>query len=258
MAISTRSYARSYSNSSSIPPGVKWLLIVNTAIFVIYFFAERTVVGELMTRAFALIPQSVVGSFFIWQLATYMFLHGGIGHILFNMLALWFFGAPIERIWGTRRFMQFYFFCGIGAGLCVVFANYLFGNPAIPTIGCSGAIYGILMVCAVLFPDQPVLVAFLFPIKMKYFVAIFGAIAFLNTFKSINSGVSDVAHLGGLIFGYLFLKVPAVRGFSPFDSVNDMYRNWKIQRAKKKFQVYLRKHGTGTKRSDRDDDRYIN
>ncbi|MEO8028869.1 MAG: rhomboid family intramembrane serine protease, partial [Bryobacteraceae bacterium] len=229
----------------------------NIAIFVVYFFTERTEFGEAMTAWFGLIPQRVVGSFYFWQLATYLFLHGGIGHILFNMLALWFFGADLERTWGTDRFLQFYFFCGIGAGLCVVVGNYLFGNPAIPTIGCSGAIYGILMACAILFPDRLVLIAFLFPIKMKWFVAIFGAIAFLNTFKSINSGVSDVAHLGGLVFGYIFLQMPAVRGFHPVDGLNAWYRNWKIQRAKKKFQVYLRKNRSDSP-TGRDDDRWVN
>jgi len=254
MGISSRSYVRSYSNSNSIPPGVKWLLISNIAVFLVYFLAERTAFGEFMTTAFALTPSRVVGEFFIWQFVTYMFLHGGIGHILFNMLALWMFGSDIERTWGTERFLQFYFFCGIGAGLCVVVGNYALGNPAIPTIGCSGAIYGILMACAVLFPDRLVLIAFLFPIKMKYFVAIFGAIAFIQTFKSSNSGVSDVAHLGGLIFGYLFLKMPVVRGFNLKNSWNDRYRQWKIQRAKKKFQVYLRKQGA----APRDDDKWVN
>jgi len=164
------------------------------------------------------------------------------------------FGSDIERSWGTDRFLQFYFFCGIGAGLCVVAGNYALGNPAIPTIGCSGAIYGILMACAVLFPDRLELIAFLFPIKMKYFVAIFGAIAFIQTFKSSNSGVSDVAHLGGLIFGYIFLKLPVVRGFNVMDSMSERYRLWKIQRAKKKFQVYLRKQGS----APRDDDKWVN
>ncbi len=252
MAISSRSYVRSYSNSGSIPPGVKWLLISNIGIFLVYFLAERSAFGEFLTTAFALTPARAVGDLFLWQLVTYMFLHGGIGHILFNMLALWMFGSDIERTWGTDRFLQFYFFSGIGAGLCVIAANYAFGTPGTNTIGCSGAIYGILMACAILFPDRMVLIAFLFPIKMKYFVAIFGAIAFIQTFKP-SSGVSDVAHLGGLIFGYLFMRLPVIRGFHPKAMFDAWYRDYKLQRAKRKFQVYLRNKGT-----TRDDDKYIN
>ena len=125
---------------------------------------------------------AVVKDFFVWQLATYLFLHGGFGHIIWNMLALWMFGADLEQIWGTRRFLQFYFFCGIGAGICVVLVNYVlpWGNPAIPTIGSSGAIFGILLAYAMLFPDRDILFGFLFPIKVKYFVMIIGAIAFLS------------------------------------------------------------------------------
>jgi membrane associated rhomboid family serine protease len=191
----------------------------------------------------------VVHLFFVWQLVTYMFIHAGIGHILFNMLALWMFGTEFERLWGTRRFLRFYFFCGIGAGICVVVANYMFGTVAsrsTPTVGSSGAIYGLLLASAILWPDRQILMSFLFPIKMKYFVMIIGAIAFLNSFNT-SSPVSDLAHLGGMLFGYLFLKVPSVKGFDPMRSLSDSYQAWRIARAKKKFQVYMRKQG-----SDRD------
>ena len=230
--------------SGGLPRGIKWLLIVNVAIFLLSYFTRGTRVEDFLSY-FALVPAAVVRFFFIWQLVTYMFLHGGIGHILFNMLALWMFGTEIERTWGTRRFLRFYFFCGAGAGLCVVLGNYLFGNPNVATIGASGAIYGILLVSAVLWPDRIILFSFLFPIKMKYFVMIIGAIAFLSSFD-MNSGVSNVAHLGGMAFGYLFLKIPRTRGFDPWDYLQDRYKAWKLARAKKKFQVYLRK-----KQSDR-------
>ena len=248
MAIGTRSYARSYIGSGGIPPGVRALLIANTAVFLLRFFLGR-MLGEVFDYL-VLIPAAVVKFFFVWQLGTYMFLHSGIMHILFNMLALWWFGTELERVWGTRRFLQFYFFCGIGAGICVVIANYMFGNPAVATVGASGAIYGVLLASAVLWPDREMLFYFLFPIKMKYFVMLIGAIAFLNSFNPA-SPVSDVAHLGGMIFGYAFLKMPAVRGWNPLDAVNEAYRQWKLARAKKKFQVYMRKQ-----KSDRD--RYVN
>ncbi len=244
MAFSTRSYARPYIGLPGLPRGIKWLLIVNTAVFLLQWLAQGTSFARVFSP-FALYPVQVVTRFYIWQLVTYMFLHGGIWHILFNMLALWMFGSEIEQTWGTRRFMRMYFFCGAGAGICVVILDYIFGDPASGTIGASGAIYGILLISAVLWPDRVILFSFLFPIKMKYFVMIIGAIAFLNS-RTVNSGVSEVAHLGGMAFGYLFLKLPKTRGFDPFGSLNDSYKAWKLARAKKKFQVYLKKQ-----RSDR-------
>jgi membrane associated rhomboid family serine protease len=240
MAYSTRSYARGFLPSHGLPPGVKWLLISNVAVYLLQFFLGLSGGGAIFSYL-ALRPVDVT-HLFVWQLVTYMFLHGGIFHILFNMLTLWMFGVELERLWGTRRFLNFYFFCGIGAGLCVVLAEYMFGNPRSATIGSSGAIYGLLMASAVLWPDRIILFSFLFPIKMKYFVMIIGAIAFLGAFTPGN-GVSDVAHLSGLGFGYLYLKTRRVKGFDALGMGQDWYKAWKLARAKKKFQVYLRKQG---------------
>jgi membrane associated rhomboid family serine protease len=186
----------------------------------------------------------------VWQLVTYLFLHdlGSIWHILFNMLTLWMFGAPIEETWGTRRFLQYYFVCGIGAGVCVVLANIAFGNPYQPTIGASGAIYGLLLAFGMLFPNQTVLMSFLFPIKAKYMVMIFGAIAFMSSFQT-GSTVSNLAHLGGMVFGFAYMKTQfgsRVGGSFDFD-FQRRWKEYKLQRARKKFKVYLKKHG-----SDRD------
>jgi membrane associated rhomboid family serine protease len=220
-------------------------LISNVAIFLIGFFAQLVQLDQPL-RYLPLVPVSVVKDFFVWQLATYMFLHAGFGHIIWNMLALWMFGADLEQTWGTRRFLQFYFFCGIGAGICVVVLNYLlpWGNPMRPTVGSSGAIFGILMACAMLFPDRPILFGFIFPMQMKWFVLIIGAIAFLSSFQA-NSGVSAFAHLGGLLFGYFFLKTPNLQ-FDLAGPIRRQYRDYKLRRARKKFQVYLRKQGPGS------------
>lgn len=246
MSFRSRTRATGTFYVPGFPKGVKWLLISNVAIFLIGFFAGLLRLDRPL-GLLALIPVEVVKNFFIWQLVTYLFLHGSIGHILWNMLALWMFGADIEGVWGTRRFLQFYFFCGIGAGICVVLANFLlpWGNPVVPTIGSSGAIYGILMAYAMLYPDRTILFGFLIPIKVKYFVLIIGAIAFLSSFQA-NSGVSEFAHLGGLLFGYLFMKAPRMQ-FDPALSMRRQFREWQLRRARRKFQVYLRKQG-----SDRD------
>jgi membrane associated rhomboid family serine protease len=244
---------RTRSRSSGIsfyvpgfPPGVKWLLIANVAVFILWFFTGLEL-RELWGRL-ALVPTLVVNHFMFWQLATYMFLHGGFGHILWNMLALWMFGADLEQSWGTKRFLQFYFFSGIGAGICVVIANYIAGTPDTATIGASGAIFGILLAYAMMYPNRTILFGFLIPIQVKWFVLIIGVISFLSAFGSVNSRVSEFAHLGGLLFAYIFLKLPRRRQrLDLAGSLNQRYRRWKVQRAKRKFQVYLKKHG-----SDRD------
>jgi len=223
------------------PTGVKWLLIVNTAIFVLEYISPtvHSLLGPL-----ALVPDLVFYRFpwYVWQLFTYMFLHGGIGHLLFNMLALWMFGLPLEQTWGTRRFLKYYFICGIGAGICDVLVNVALGRHT-STIGASGGIYGLLLAFGVLFPDTTLLMNFLFPIKAKYLVMIYAAIALLSALGSGNSGVSNVAHLGGMLFGLMYLRVPipGIR-FLRLPEASGWYRQWKMQRAKKKFQVYMRKH----------------
>ena len=248
MALSTRSYARPYLPGGGLPPGVKNLIIANSAIFLLMWLVAP--IGQVFMTWFALVPTDVVTRFSVWQLGTYLFLHGGFFHILFNMLALWFFGKDLEDIWGTRRFLQFYFFCGIGAGLFAVIANYLFGDPRIPTIGASGAIYGILLVCAVMWPDR-IIIFYIFPIKLKYFVMILGAIAFFSL-RDLNSGVSDIAHLSGMLFGYVFLKSPKIGKFDVVGPARQSYKAWKLARAKRKFQVYLKKQQGG------DQDRWVN
>jgi len=230
----------------SFPTGVKWLVISNVAVYLVYFF------GSLINRApifssLELTPALAIRGE-IWQLVTYLFLHslGSVWHIVFNMLALWMFGAPIEETWGTRRFLQYYFLCGIGAGVCVVLANLAFGDPYQPTIGASGAIYGLLLAFGMLFPNQTVLLSFLFPIKAKYMVMIFGAIAFLSSFNT-SSPVSNLAHLGGMIFGFLYIKTQfSVRRRSTerFE-LRQWWKEYKLARARKKFTVYLKKHGSG-------------
>lgn len=235
-------YTRS-SYFGYLTPGVKWLLISNTAMFLLDWVNERSG-GALFGNALLLLslaPRAVVYHLAIWQLVTYMFLHGGIGHILFNMLALWMFGSPLEQDWGTRRFLKYYFLCGVGAGLCDVAVNAAIGQWGTRTIGASGAIYGLLLAFGVLYPNQTILMNFLFPIKAKYLVMIYAAIALLGAFGT-NSGVSNVAHLGGMLFGYAYLKT-RWRPSLGLAEARSAYQQWKLQRAKRKFQVYMRKHG---------------
>jgi len=224
------------------PPGIKWLIISNTAIFIVYFLGGASLQSHIIPL-FALYAEGAVRTLFVWQIFTYMFLHGGIMHLLFNMLTLWMFGMQIEQDWGTRQFLKYYFLCGMAAGVCVLVVNMLMGMWQVPTIGASGAIFGVLLAFGVLYPDQKVLVGFLFPLKAKYMVMIYAAIELLITMSSINSGVSTIAHLGGMAFGYVYLKARWKRVRLP--DWRGAYRQWRLQRAKKKFQVYMRKHGNG-------------
>jgi membrane associated rhomboid family serine protease len=234
-----RSRYRSSFIHDYFPPGLKWLLISNTVVFLVYFLGRGTVSG-IMTTLLSLYAAGVLRGLYVWQLFTYMFLHGGITHLLFNMLTLWFFGTQLERDWGTRRFLKYYFLCGIAAGVCVLLVNIAVGDWGTPTIGASGAIFGVLVAFGVLYPNQTVLMNFLFPIKAKYMVMIYAAIELLLTFGP-NTGVSTIAHLGGMAFGYVYLKGRLPRVKMP--DVLGFYRQWKLQRAKKKFQVYMKKHG---------------
>lgn len=248
MAFSDRSYNRNYSSSPSIPLGVRWLLIITVGIWIIDRISAEGRLGPVFQFNFALVPASVVGTFAFWQLGTYMFVHSlsNVTHILFNMLTLWWFGQSIEIAWGTRRFVSFYLICGVGAGVCVVVINLLFGNPTIPTIGASGAIYGVMLAFAVLYPDATILAFFVFPMKAKHFVGLMIALEFFLGFYSGNSQVSNTAHLGGLLTAFLYLRTQKAFRGDPLFALSDRYRAWKIERNKKKFQVYMRKH------SDRD------
>lgn len=242
-------YRRSISfGGISLPAGVKWLLIVNVAVYLIYFLTADRMSG--FWGLFELVPYMALRGA-VWQLVTWMFLHDphGLTHILFNMLALWMFGTPVEQTWGTRRFLQYYFLCGVGSGVCVVLVSALAGNSLQATIGASGAIYGLLLAYGMLFPDQEILFMFLFPIKARYAVMIYGAIAFIGSL-SVGGTVSNLAHLGGMIFGYLYIRSQFARrrvtsrsGFS-FD-LGRAWKEYRLQRNKKKFQVYMKKHGNG-------------
>ncbi len=255
MSYSSRSPVNRNIPSSRFPVGLKWLLISNIGIFVISFFLQPTDFGSFFSN-FWLVPAQVVSTFAVWQLVTYMFMHsyGNLGHILWNMLALWMFGVELERLWGTARFLRYYFACGIGAGICVVISAYAFSDPNIPTLGSSGAVYGILLAYALLFPDRIMLFGFLIPIKVKYFVMIIGAITFMQSYLvtvgGARSSVAVVAHLGGLVVGYLMLRGPRLKR-AVEQPVLDAYKDWKLRRAKKKFEVYLRK-------KDSDHDRWVN
>jgi membrane associated rhomboid family serine protease len=181
----------------------------------------------------------VTTRFFVWQLVTYMFLHGGVLHILFNMLGLWMFGTDLERTWGTRFFVKYYFVTGAGAGLLtVIFAQLPLDISRSLNldliIGASGALYGLLLAYGLYFPERPIAMFLVFFVPAKYAVMILGAMAFYFSMEG-GSGVANATHLGGLVVGYVYLKGARIH---PLSEIKYRYTKWKINRARKKFDVY--------------------
>lgn len=244
MALTSRPYANRYVPSSRFPAGTKWLLIITSSLSILYLIL-RTLQASAFLEYFFLIPARVVHSFAIWQVVSYLFLHGDIWNLIWNMLALWMFGAELERTWGTPRFVRFYFLCGIIGGVTVVVASLFLGGMNGVTLGASSAILGLLVGYGVVFPDRSILFGFLIPMKSKYFVMIIAGVVIFQSFTTVASGrpasVAVLADIGGLAAGYFLL-----RGKRLYAQTNllaeDSYKDWKLRRAKKKFEVYLRKN----------------
>ncbi|HUX08452.1 MAG TPA: rhomboid family intramembrane serine protease [Acidobacteriota bacterium] len=194
-----------------LTPVVKALLIANAAIYL--FTVIPVMIGsqggtEVVANIvyyLGMTPAVFWGDLTLWMPITYMFLHSLASpmHVLFNMLALWMFGGDVEKVFGARQFAVYYLFCGIGAGLLVAMLQPGLG---IPTIGASGAIYGIIIAFGLFFPERVILMGLLFPIKAKYFVMIIGAIVFFSSLGGPGGEISHVAHLGGFVFGFFYIK----------------------------------------------------
>ncbi|MGH9386179.1 MAG: rhomboid family intramembrane serine protease [Vicinamibacterales bacterium] len=217
-------------------PAVKMLIGINVAMFVL------NIIVPDMTLRLGLVPGVVLRDLALWQPVTYMFLHdtGGLGHLLINMIALWMFGTDLERTWGTRFFVKYYFVCGVGAAVTTMMLSILPISIAdsmyyTVTVGASGAIYGLLLAYGLYFPNRPIFLYFIFPIPAKYFVMIVGAIAFLSSLGGPGGGVAHSAHLGGLVVGYLYLKGLRAR---PFDGLKYWWLRWRMSRARNRFDVY--------------------
>ncbi len=231
---------------SFITPAVKLLVLVSAGVFLVQTLVSLLLGGTAAYRLvqwLGLIPSGVTHGLRVWQPFTYMFLHGGLGHLLINMLMLWMFGRELELVWGKKRFLNYFFLCGVGAGLINVLVKTIpvfFGHAPwdVPTIGASGAIFGILIANAVLFPDRKIwLIPLPVTIPMRPYVAVMAAIEFFGTLGSGGDGVSHICHLGGMLVGWIYLR----RG-SFLYRVRNGISDWKIQRTRKRFEVYMRDH----------------
>jgi membrane associated rhomboid family serine protease len=220
-------YRNTLGLAGRITPGIKGLIIANVSVFALQTAARLMGKGDIAT-IFGLHPAVAFGDLWLWQLVTYMFLHSpnGLTHILFNMLFLWMFGTEVERAWGTRAFLRYYFVCGIGGALTT---SLLFWNST--TIGASGAVFGVMLAYGMMFPNRQILFWFLFPMRAISFVLLCIGIE-LFSLLSIEDGVAHIAHLGGMFFGYLYMK----RAWQVGPFLSDL--RWRFRR--RRFKVVNR------------------
>ena len=230
-------------------PAVKTLIIANVVVYVLQYID----LVKDFTEWFTLVPSLVLPwNFQIWRVASYMFLHAGFGHLFWNMFGLFVFGCAIERTWGSRSFYRYYFLCGLG-GAAFAFLSYPLWNASI--LGASGALYGVLIAFGYLFPRQQVLLFFAIPMEARFFVAMFGIMAFASSVTG-QQGVAHIVHLGGFATGYLLLRWVGVAGRGRRRSLGglraelggswrDAYRRWRMKRLRKKFEDYYEKRSGG-------------
>ncbi len=228
----------------SFPPVIKNLLIINGVVFFIQLLMENFTFGGypawyLLNKWFALNPISGVNAagesfnFQVWQLITYQFMHGGFSHILFNMFALWMFGSSIEDVFGSKKFLIFYLLAGVSAGLLHLFVSPMLGSSPAVTIGASGAVYGVLIAYALFFPDNLIFLYFLIPVKAKYLIGFLVVIEFLAV-DSASSGVAHLAHLGGALFGFLYIMFDK----NSYVSLKNLFNKSFYHKAKPKRDIF--------------------
>ncbi len=209
---------------------VKKIIIVNAAIWIVFvmILQKAFMSSDYIFHYFGLVPASFLGSFFIWQPFTYMFLHStSFFHILFNMLVVWMFGSELEGRWGGKFFLLYYMVSGVGSGFIYIFVTTIYslitgdGGPLSSTvIGASGATFGLILAYGLIFGERMVLFMFIFPMKAKYFCLLLGAIELLTLLDAgFGSKVSNLSHLGGIVSGFLFLA---------------FYTRWRGNRGKEK------------------------
>ena len=238
----------------SFPPftqAVIWLLGINTAIFLLLAAFGTPALRDWVELYLGLVPNMTIFHFAVWQIVTYSFIHFAFWHWFGNMLGIWMFGASFESSWGMRRFLELFFAGVIGAALTTIIFSFahILASPNTVTIGASGGVFAILMAFGLVFGENEIMmIPFPFLIKAKYFVLILIVVTVAFAISG-GGGTAYLAHLGGLLFGYLYVKFSPARGLSGRFSLsewwyglNNSYYRWKRRRAAKKFEVYMSKH----------------
>jgi len=223
-----------------VTPVTRAIMIVCGAVWGVQFLLGPVLGRVDLSVWFGIVPALTIQGY-VWQPFTYMFLHSPVqvSHLLLNLLILWMVGGDLERHWGGRRYLIYYLVCGVGAGVFVTVAGYL-ARASVPTIGASGAIYGLLLAYGIIFSERMILFMLIFPMRARTLSWVLFAIAFVSAWGQSASNVSHIAHLGGMVVGYLYLKRVWRLG--------DLYRDvrWRIRR--RRFHVAPRD----------DNDRWVN
>lgn len=209
----------------TVTPMVKTLLIANAVVFVVQSIADGQ--GLPFTGLFSVTPGLVLERYMLWQPFTYMWLHGGFMHLLFNMMSLWMFGSGLESLWGSRRFLNYYLLCGFGAGIVILGWNSLFDSTyAIPTLGASGAIFGVLLAYALIWPDRTIMLLIPpVPIKAIWLIPLLFA---LELISGGRSGVSHVGHLGGVLVGGWIMR-DRLGPYLSIASLRHRFNRWRMR-----------------------------
>ncbi len=218
---------------------VRNIIIINVAVFIVMYLLP---VEKFFLLTFGIVPKFVWSRGFIWQPLTYLFIHGGFWHILMNMFVLWMFGMEIENYWGKKEFYKYYFITGIGSGLITLLFSL---NSTIPVVGASGAIYGILVAFALMFPNRYLYLYFLIPIKAKYFVIFIAVVTFFSTITPGTSNISHLTHLGGFLIGFVYLKRWQISSFvrSKFPNISIKIPIRRVRKTSKDKEV-IKKYDT--------------
>jgi membrane associated rhomboid family serine protease len=199
----TRAFAQSPIDFRSLPAGVKWLMMIIAGVFVLRAVVNGGLAPGAFDELFGLVPHQFLMERYVWQAFTYLFIHGGFFHLLFNIFCLWMFGMPVETQWGTREFLKFYFLCGLGAAAASVAMS---PHSLSPVVGASGALFGLMAAFAMLFPDAVVYLYFFLPVTARQMAIICGVIELFSAATESGSGIARFAHLGGLVTGYLYIR----------------------------------------------------
>lgn len=215
-----------YNLSQALSPVVRWIMYLSVGIFIVFLLMGAIVPGAtgfLYNFLGASVSDTILKGR-VWQLVTYAFVHVGFGHLFFNMLGLYFFGQRLEFRWGSPQFARFCLIVGAGAVLThllvVGFLSLVSGASTAPVIvGISGVVYGVMIACALYYPDDIVYFQFFIPIKLKYLVAIMAVLTFISAGGN-RGNIAHLTHLGGLLFGFLYVKVPVL-----FDWIPTIRRN---------------------------------
>jgi membrane associated rhomboid family serine protease len=197
---------------------VKWIIIISGVMLML-----QQVMGKMLIDHLGLVPTAVFQHYWLWQPITYLFLHGSLFHWLFNMFILWMFGRELETRWGTPDFLKYFFVTGLGAAVCVLLIS---PHSSAPTIGSSGAVFGMLVAFAMVFPEATMYLYFVIPVKAWQAAALFAFIEFFAALEGGGVGIARFAHLGGMLTGYLYLRYGALLSipWSPVKSTEDWFK----------------------------------